>query len=102
MPIELDKVRGAELPEVEARWGRDDVILYRLGLGAGTPPTDSGELEYVYEGALKVLPSYAVLPAMGSLLQMLSMPGMHVDLRSLLHGEQKFRVHELVPAEGRV
>jgi hypothetical protein len=43
------------------------VILYHLGLGAGVPATDAKELEYTYEKNLKVLPSFAVIPAFGSM-----------------------------------
>ena len=98
MPIEIDKVLGAELPETEAAWSEDDVILYHLGLGAGDPPTAPGELEYVWERQLKVLPSYAVIPVMPTVLAMMRMPGMDIDLAALLHGEQELDLHEAVPA----
>ncbi len=66
MPIDPDKARGASLPDGETSYSQDDVILYHLGVGAGVPATDPGELEYTYEKNLKVLPSFAVIPAFGS------------------------------------
>ena len=59
MPIDVDKARGATLPDASFAWDADSVILYHLGVGAGVPPTDPNELAYVYEGKLKVLPSFA-------------------------------------------
>ena len=50
-------------PTVRASYTKDQVILYHLGLGAGVPATDPKELEYTYEKNLKVLPSFAVVPA---------------------------------------
>lgn len=102
MPIDPERVVGAALPATTASWDADDVILYHLGIGAGDPPTDPGELQYTYERGLKVLPSYAVLPAMGALLELLSMDGMDVSLATLLHGEQDLEIHADIPVSGEV
>ena len=67
MPIDPEKALGYEFPEQQSSWGPDDVILYHLGVGAGVPPTDPGELEYAYEKNLKVLPSYGVIPVFSEL-----------------------------------
>src|SRR3990172_2656733 len=67
MPIDPKKALGAQLGEGKYTWTKDQVILYHLGLGAGVPPTDPGELEYTYEKNLKVLPSYGVIPVFGAL-----------------------------------
>lgn len=102
MPIDIDRVVGADLPQASASWSADDVILYHLGLGAGMPPTDPGELAYTYEGALKVLPSFGVIPAVPLLSEMLRLPGMDVDLAMILHGEQDLEMHASIPVEGVV
>lgn len=102
MPIDVDKVLGAELPERRSSWSATDVILYHLGLGAGANPTDPGELAYTYEAGLKVLPSYGVIPAVPMLPDMLRLPGMDVDLARLLHGEQDLQVHRALPVEASV
>jgi len=44
MPIDPSKALGAELGSGSYEWDRDQVILYHLGLGAGVPATDPGEL----------------------------------------------------------
>lgn len=99
MPIAVDDVRGAALPATEGGWTPDDVILYHLAVGAGHDPD---ELEYAYERHLKVLPSFGVLPALGAMLQMLDLPGMDVDMRRMLHGEQELELHGALPAEAKV
>jgi len=98
VPIDVANVLGAELPPGESSWGPDDVILYHLGLGAGVPPTDPGELEYCYEQKLKVLPSFGVVPVFGTLMSILSVPGMQVNPMMILHGEQDLEIHKPIPS----
>ena len=102
MPIDLAQVVGADLPEVVGSWGADDVILYHLALGAGVPPTDPKELAYVYEAGLKVLPSFAVIPALAPMWQLFDHPGMDIDLGAILHGEQELEVHTPLPVQAEV
>ena len=45
-------------------------------------PTDPKELEYTYEKNLKVLPSFAVVPVFGSLMNMASDSGHRDQLRA--------------------
>ena len=44
MPIDPSVAVGAELPAQEFEWSSTDVQLYNLGIGAGSHPTDAGEL----------------------------------------------------------
>lgn len=102
MPIDVEKAVGAALPTTTASWDKDTVILYHLGLGAGVPQTDPNELEYTYEGKLKVLPSFAVVPLSGALLGMFQIPGVQFNPAMLLHGEQEIEIHAPLPSEGEV
>jgi acyl dehydratase len=109
MPIDPSKAAGGKLPATEGSWGRDDVILYHLGVGAGMEkPTDAKELEYTYEKNLKVLPSFAVVPVFGSLMSMAGVPGIKINFAMVLHGEQAIEIHKPIPvaaeivSEGRV
>jgi acyl dehydratase len=102
MPIDPSKARGATLPESETSYTKDQVILYHLGVGAGVPPTDAGELEYTYEKNLKVLPSFAVIPAFGSMGGIGSIPGLEFNLAMLLHGEQEVILHKPLPPEQKL
>ena len=102
MAIDLEKVLGAELPDVPTAWDADDIILYHLGLGAGNPPTDPNELEYTYEGRLKVLPTWAVIPTFASFAQIGSIPGLDINFAMVLHGEQDTEIFADVPPQAKV
>ena len=102
MAIDPNKARGARLPDGSASYTKDAVILYHLGLGAGVPATDPKELEYTYEKNLKVLPSFAVIPAFGSMGGINNVPGMQFNLAMLLHGEQEVIIHRPLPVEAKL
>jgi acyl dehydratase len=97
MPINPDKVLGAELGGGTFSWEGDDVILYHLGVGAGVPATDPNELQYTYEGQLKVLPTYAVQPVFGTIAGAVMVEGMAVNPMMILHGEQAITLHKPLP-----
>lgn len=102
MPIDLDKVVGAELAPTVATWDDDDVILYHLGIGAGADPVDPNELEYTYEANLKVLPSYASIASFGVLVNLLGVDGLEFNPAMMLHGEQQVTVPAPLPRSGSV
>jgi len=102
MPIDPKKALGAKLGEGSYTWTRDQVILYHLGVGAGVPATDPGELEYTYEKNLKVLPSFGVIPVFGSMGGLGSAPGLKFNFAMLLHGEQDIQIHQPIPPEATV
>ena len=98
MPIDRDKALGADLGEREVSWIADDVILYHLGVGAGVPATDAGELQYTYEKDLKVMPSFVMVaggrrPSSGGGGGGFNIPGVEFNLAQLLHGEQEIEIH---------
>ncbi|MFQ5966010.1 MAG: MaoC/PaaZ C-terminal domain-containing protein [Acidimicrobiia bacterium] len=97
MPIEAEKVRGAELPEVETQWTEDQVILYHLGIGAGDPPTEPSELSYVYEANLKVLPTFATIPPFMAMMGIAQLEGLDINPALLLHGEHEIEVSGPLP-----
>jgi acyl dehydratase len=102
MPIDPDRVRNATIPDTAYDWDDDDVILYHLGVGAGDPPTDPGELEYTYEGSLKVLPTFATIPMFPSMMNVLSIDGLDINPAMILHGEQAIELHGAIPTAARV
>ncbi len=102
MPIDPKQAVGAVIQGGERQWGRDQIILYHLGLGAGVPATDANELAYTYEKNLKVLPSFAVIPGSGLGPSLLQVPGMQFNPALLLHGEQDLRLNGPVPPEAKV
>jgi acyl dehydratase len=102
MPIDPSKALGAELGAGSYEWTKDQVILYHLGVGAGVPATDPGELEYTYEKNLKVLPSYGVIPVFGALGGLGATPGLQFNFAMLLHVEQDLEIHQPIPTEAKV
>jgi len=102
MPIDPSKALGAELGGGTSEWNQDQVILYHLGVGAGVPPTDPGELEYTYEKNLKVLPSFGVIPVFGSMGGLANVPGMKFNFAMLLHGEQDLEIHRPIPPAAKI
>ncbi len=102
MPIDRHSLLGAELPPTESAWDEDRVILYHLGLGAGADPVDPGELAYVYEGTLKVLPTFATIVPFLSMLGVTALPGMDINPAMILHGEQRVTIHRPLPVRGKI
>jgi hypothetical protein len=87
----------------EWTYGPDDVILYHLGLGAGLDPVADGELPYVLESALRVLPTFSVLAASDPVFGVLGSQALSaVDHRLQLHGEQSLIVHRPLPVAATV
>ena len=97
MPIDRDKAMAYEFPEGTGSYSNDEVILYHLGVGAGVPATDAGELEYTYEKNLKVLPSFGVIPVFGAMGGMGKVEGLSFNFAMLLRGEQDSTLHNPLP-----
>jgi acyl dehydratase len=108
MSVDRGKAVGASMGEREGSWEVDDVILYHLGIGAGVPATDPGELEYTYEKKLKVLPSFVVVAggrrprSKSETSEGFKLPGIEFDLAQLLHGEQDIEIHRPLPKAANI
>lgn len=94
MPIDPSKALGASLPPVEASWNQDQIILYALGagIGYGQDPTTKEVLQYTYENGLKALPTYGVIPVFGTLMSLMTVPGIQINPMMILHGEQYLEI----------
>ena len=84
-----------------------DVMLYALSVGMGDDPLDPGELPFVYERDLQVLPSAATVLTKAdfspNLQNIVDVPGQRrsdIKLETVLHGEQKIILHRPLPASG--
>ncbi|MEU0083543.1 MaoC/PaaZ C-terminal domain-containing protein [Streptomyces sp. NPDC006274] len=101
MPIDAAKAVAAGPRSTTISWDHKDVQLYHLGLGAGRPATDPGELRYTLESRLQVLPSFATVAGAGTgVVGGLSAPGLDIDLASVLHGGQRVELHRPLPVKG--
>jgi hypothetical protein len=97
MPVEPERALGAVFPTTTVTRDADRVIFYQLGVGAGAPATDANELAYVYERNLKVLPSFATIPAMSTMSAIGQVDGISFNPVSLVHGDQEVVVHRPLP-----
>lgn len=102
MPIDIDEAIGAELEGVSYSWSEDDIVLYNLGVGAGDPPDDPGELKYVLERDLVTVPSFGTIPPFSMMMSLGAVDGIDIDLARVLHGDQKLTVHRPIPTSGSV
>jgi acyl dehydratase len=84
-------VVGTELPATKFAYEERDVMLYALGIGAK-------ELEFIFERGLKVIPTFAVIPAFPALMGLSS--AVQVNPVMILHGEQSFRIAKTIPTSG--
>jgi len=94
MSVNLSVI-GKKLEPSVYEYSEKDVILYALGVGCGRE-----QLPFVYEQDLKVLPTFAVVPAFPALFAMGS--AMDVNPMMVLHGEQRIELALPIPTSGRL
>ena len=92
MALNLDLI-GKKTERIPFTYDQDAVILYALGIGAGVD-----ELDFIYEKNLKVFPTYAVIPLVPCVINLMADLG--INLPAMLHGEQKIVVHGAIPPSG--
>jgi acyl dehydratase len=100
MPLDPDKLRALDIPDVEHSYGAKDCILYALGVGLGQDPTDAQQLAFVYESNLKVLPTFPVV--LGYSAFTFNRPELGITWSHVVHGEHAVRVHAPIAPEGSV
>jgi acyl dehydratase len=98
--IDYKKLKAWPFPDLEHAYSERDTILYALGLGCGSDPTDAEDLRFVYEDGLVALPTLPVI--LGYPGFWLKDPGTGVDWRKVLHGEQGLVLHAPLPVAGSV
>jgi len=86
---------GQKLDPSVYEYSEKDVILYALGVGCGCE-----DLRFLYENDLKVLPTFAVVPAFPALFSI----GAAVDVSPMmiLHGEQRIEICAPIPTSARL
>src|ERR1700746_622435 len=100
MPIDYAAVKSWPFPDVEHRYTVRDTMLYALGLGCGSDPTDPDALRFLYEEGLHALSTRAAGVGGPGFWIRNEKPG--VDWRKLLHGEQGLTLHRPLPVAGTV
>ena len=100
MPIDPSIAIGADLGDREFSWDSSDVLLYHLGIGAGSAAGDNlspTALSYTVEGpALQVLPSFGIVAPTFHETDPppLDLPGCDINLSQVVHGSQAITVTE--------
>ncbi|MCL2722811.1 MAG: hypothetical protein FWD69_00080 [Polyangiaceae bacterium] len=107
--IDVEEALGYEFPIQYSSYDEKDLVLYALGVGAGTDPADTSELQYVYENAsqgFKALPTFGVAPALKLIFEMAKRgqkaPGLNYGFDRILHGEQYTEVTQPLPPSAKL
>ncbi|EFQ82384.1 MaoC-like protein [Aeromicrobium marinum DSM 15272] len=111
MPIDPSVAIGAVVGTREFAWSASDVLLYHLGVGAGSRPgdfTSADALRWTLDspvsdnGGLQVLPSFAVVAPTfhDTEAPSLELPGCDIDLAQVVHGAQEVHLSGPLPTEG--
>jgi len=107
--IDLDEAFDAPPIEAKNSYDERDAALYGLAIGAAHDPTDSKDLQYVYEmhgDGFRVAPTFGVIPALGVVMQMAKegkqAPGMKYGFDRVLHGEQYTEVKRPLPPKANL
>lgn len=100
MAIDPDTLLGWQFPVTEQSYEERDAILYALGVGLGTDPTDPQQLRFLYEDGLAVLPTMGLV--LGHPGPWYRDPRAGIDWVRVLHGEQELRVHQPLRPRDRV
>jgi len=106
MPIDPEVAIGAELPDRDFSWTSSDVLLYHLGIGAGSRAGDNLDpkaLRYTLDGDdLQVLPSFGIVAPTFHETDPppLDLPGCDISLSQVVHGSQEIEVAAPLPSFG--
>jgi acyl dehydratase len=91
--VAIPQAAGIELPPTAFEYDDRDVMLYAVGVGAT-------ELDFVFERNLKVLPTFAVVPAFPAMMGLAA--NVEINPVMLLHGEQRIKLLKPIPVEGKL
>ncbi|MBZ9650087.1 3-alpha,7-alpha,12-alpha-trihydroxy-5-beta-cholest-24-enoyl-CoA hydratase [Sphingobium sp. 3R8] len=98
--MNLDILQRFKLDDKHHDYSAPETILYALGLGYGSDPTDETQLAFVYEKGLKAVPAMCNTIAHPGFW--IDRPELGIDWVKVLHAEQAFEIHSTIPAEGRM
>lgn len=103
MTIDYHHLKNRPFAPVHQHYTERDAMLYALSMGLGNDPLDISSLPFVYEGmagGLLTVPTLAVV--LGYPGFWAQEPDTGIDWVRLLHGEQRVRWHQPLPAKGHV
>ncbi|EHP42072.1 acyl dehydratase [Cupriavidus basilensis OR16] len=100
MAIDYCKLKQWDFFEQVSPYVESDCIRYALSLGMASDPLDEGDLRYVHEEGMLVVPTF--LATVGAPGAWASNPRTGIDWMQILHGEHRMRFHAALPAAGTV
>lgn len=106
MPIDPTVAIGSPVGETTFSWSESDVLLYHLGIGAGSRAGDNlspDALRYTLDGpGLQVLPSFGVVAPTFHMTDPppLDLPGCDINLAQVVHGAQSISLAGPLPTSG--
>ena len=100
MPFDHAALTTHVFPESRQTYSARETMLYALGLGVGSDPTDPGQLRFVYEKGLQALPTMGVVLAHPGFWA--GDPALGIDWVRMLHVGQGLTVHRPIPVEGKM
>ncbi|MES2536855.1 MAG: MaoC/PaaZ C-terminal domain-containing protein [Pseudomonadota bacterium] len=98
MGISLESLLAVKLADKTHTYTEKDVILYALGIGLGSDPTDEDQLRFVYEENLIPLPTLPVVLGATRIRDL----DLGINYLKTVHGEQAIVLHKLPPISGTV
>jgi len=96
-PLDTEKLLSYRIPQTQDDYDPRDVIIYALGVGAGLA-SEIDETSLVFERNLQVLPTIALVLGTPGFWAM--DPGSGLDWLSILHGEQRLKIHTPLESAG--
>ena len=109
MPIHYPDILDQATPPRPFSYGPREAMLYALGVGYGSDPLNRDELPFVYEKALKIVPTAVCVLSGGGPGDILFPNGAPVpaghrpssfSYPDMLHGEEKIELHHPLPTSG--
>tara|TARA_R110002095_G_scaffold164375_1_gene142353 strand:- start:3892 stop:4749 length:858 start_codon:yes stop_codon:yes gene_type:complete len=98
--IDPAEIVGQRIARCESNYRTEDSILYALALGFGADPTDSEQLQFVYEQNIRTLPTMNLVVGYPGFW--LKEPKYQVEWQKVLHAEEKLIIHQPLPPAGAV
>jgi acyl dehydratase len=102
MPIDIEHALAARFPSVTTSWDADRVLLYHLGIGAAADGIDDRSLRLVWEDALEVLPTFAVVPGSDAAAHTAAYAPFAADPSRLLQRAHHVRIDRPLPTSAVV
>jgi acyl dehydratase len=99
-PMNLELLRSWKFEDQARTYREVDTMLYALGIGLGSRPTDPDELRFVTENSLCTLPTMGAVIGRLPIRECLTACG--IDTSETFHAEQRSEFDRPLPAAGSV